>query len=304
MVVTGGNGFLGSFVVKGLRDRRCPEIIVPRSQDYDLRRAEAIERLFRDHSPSMIIHLAARCGGIGANQAAPGQFFFDNAVMGIQLMEYARRHAVQKFVQVGTVCAYPKSTPIPFDESALWDGYPEETNAPYGLAKKMLLVQAQAYRKQYRFNAIYLLPANLYGPGDHFDPQTSHVIPALIRKFSEAKAERHPSVHLWGTGSASRDFCYVEDAAEGILRAAEKYNNGEPVNLGTGREIAIKDLAQLIKRLVGYEGTIVWDPTRPDGQPRRCLAVDRAKRAFGFSATTPLEEGLQKTIEWYARGRR
>jgi len=298
VIVTGGAGFLGSFVVEGLRRRGVQEIVVPRSRDYDLREGLAIERLLKEVRPALIIHLAAACGGIGANQKEPGRFFYDNAIMGIQLMEYARRHKVSKFVQVGTVCAYPKFTPVPFREETLWDGYPEETNAAYGLAKKILLVQAQAYREQYGFNAIYLLPANLYGPRDNFDLESSHVIPALIRKFVEAKRSGAPSVMLWGTGAASRDFFFATDAAEGILLAAERYNGAAPVNLGTGREIKIRDLAEMIRQLVGYAGQIAWDTTKPDGQPRRSLAVDKAE-AFGFRASVSIENGLRQTVDWY-----
>ncbi len=299
VVVTGGAGFLGSFVVEKLRARGAGEIVVPRSADCDLRNENHILRMIRDAKPTLLIHLAAVCGGIGANQAAPGKFFYDNAIMGIQLMEQSRVSGVQKFVQVGTVCAYPKFARVPFKEADLWNGYPEETNAPYGLAKKMLLVQAQAYRQQYGFNAIYLLPANLYGPRDNFDLQTSHVIPAMIRKFAEAKAKGAPSVKLWGTGQASRDFFYVEDAAEGILSASEKYDKADPVNLGTGEEIKITDLAAMIREIIGYKGDIVWDPSRPDGQPRRMLDISSALREFGFEAKTLFRTGLDKTIQWF-----
>jgi len=298
VIVTGGAGFLGSFVVDQLKERGCTELFTPRSRECDLREVSVIDTLLTHTRPTMIIHLAATCGGIGANQDEPGRFFYDNAIMGIQLIEYARRHQVQKFVQVGTVCAYPKFTQPPFREDDLWNGYPEETNAPYGLAKKMLLVQAQAYRAQYGFNAIYVLPANLYGPRDHFDLHTSHVIPALIRKFLEAKAQGLPAVSLWGTGSPTRDFFYVEDAADGILRAAELYNGSDPVNLGTGQEMSIRQLAEKIQVLTGYSGKIHWDTSKPDGQPRRGLSVERAK-AFGFSAKTSFEEGVRKTIAWY-----
>jgi GDP-L-fucose synthase len=298
VLVTGGAGFLGSFVVEKLRENGCRDVIVPRSKEYDLRYAPVIEELLTKTKPSLVIHLAATCGGIGANQAEPGRFFYDNAVMGIQLMESARRHKVNKFVQVGTVCAYPKLAPIPFKETELWNGYPEETNAPYGLAKKMLLVQAQAYRQQYGFNAIYLLPANLYGPRDNFNLQTSHVIPAMIRKFMEAK-ESGQEVVLWGTGKPSREFLYVEDAAEGILLAAEKYNGAEPCNLGNGQEVTIKTLAQTIAELCGYKGEILWDETKPDGQPRRVLDVSLAQELFGFRAGTSFQEGIAKTIRWH-----
>jgi len=299
VIVTGGAGFLGSFVVEQLQQKGCPHISVPRSKEYDLRETADIQRLLKSVNPTMIIHLAAVCGGIGANQAEPGRFFYDNAIMGIQLMEYARRANIPKFVQVGTVCAYPKFTPVPFKESDLWNGYPEETNAPYGLAKKMLLVQAQAYREQYGYNVIYILPANLYGPRDNFDLQTSHVIPAIIRKFIEAKAKNEPTVSLWGTGKPSREFLYAEDAAEGILLAAEKYNKGNPVNLGTGQEITIHSLATLIAELVGFKGTIQWDSNKPDGQPRRGLDVTIAAQEFGYHAHTSMKEGLQKTIHYF-----
>jgi len=302
VIVTGGAGFLGSHVVDNLRTRGCSSIIVPRSKETDLRVGSQIDRLLKEGQPTMIIHLAANCGGIGKNQDHPGQLFYDNAMMGIQLMEKARHIDNLKFVQVGTVCSYPK-TPvpfrIPFREEELWSGYPEETNAPYGLAKKMLLVQAQAYRLEYGFNAIYLMPANLYGPRDNFDLHNSHVIPAMIRKFLDAKDHRQSSVTLWGSGSPTRDFFYVEDAAEGIVLAAEKYNDAEPVNLGTGEEMKVKTLAKIIAGLVGFTGPIVWDRHKPDGQPRRAISAERAAQAFGFQARTPLKEGLKKTIEWY-----
>jgi len=299
VIVTGGAGFLGSALVDKLRSRSCRQITVPRSVSYDLRKAENIERLLSESKPTMVIHLAAVCGGIGANQRYPGKFFYDNAVMGIQLMEYSRLAKVDKFVQAGTVCAYPKFTPVPFKEDDLWNGYPEETNAPYGLAKKMLLVQAQAYRAQYGFNAIYLLPVNLYGPRDNFDLQTSHVIPALIRKCVDARESGSGEIVLWGTGEATREFFYVEDAAEGILLAAEKYDKPEPVNLGAGEEMDIASLASLIAELSGFKGSIRWDSSKPDGQPRRRLDTSRAQKEFGFKAMTPLRDGLQKTIEWY-----
>jgi len=298
VIVTGGAGFLGSFVVEALRKHDCLEVVVPRSKELDLRRRENVRALYEKARPTLVIHLAATCGGIGANQVEPGRFFYDNAIMGIEMIEQARLYGLPKFVQVGTVCAYPKFTPVPFKEEDLWNGYPEETNAPYGLAKKMLLVQLQAYRTQYGFNGIYLLPANMYGPRDNFDLQTSHVIPALIRKFIEAK-ENRSAVTLWGSGTASRDFFYVEDAAEGILSAAEKYNAPGPVNLGTGLELSIREVVAIIQRCIGFSGDIIWDATRPDGQPRRCLDISRAKREFGFTAQTPIEEGIQKTINWY-----
>lgn len=299
VVVTGGTGFLGSFVVEKLRARGCREIVVPRSNEYDLRDRDDIVRLYAAAKPQVVIHLAAVVGGIGANRANPGRFFYDNAVMGIQLIEYARQFEVEKFVALGTICAYPKFAPIPFREEDLWDGYPEETNAPYGLAKKMMLVQAQAYRAQYGFNAIYLLPVNLYGPRDNFDLETSHVIPALIRKFAEAKDNAQPSVVLWGDGSPTREFLYVEDAAEGVLLAAERYDGDQPVNLGTGEEIAIRDLAQLIAAEIGYAGDIIWDTAKPNGQPRRCLDVTRAQALFGFRAVHQLNAGIAKTVAWF-----
>jgi GDP-L-fucose synthase len=298
-MVTGGAGFLGSWVVESLWQRGCQHIFVPRSQEYDLRRAEDIHRAMTDATPDVIIHLAARVGGIGANQAHPAEYFYDNLMMGIPLLHAAWQAGVSKFVALGTVCAYPKFTPVPFQEDDLWNGYPEETNAPYGLAKKMLLVQSQAYRQQYGFNAIFLLPVNLYGPRDNFDLEASHVIPALIRKCLEAQARGDKAIVLWGTGEPTREFLYVEDAAEGILLAAERYDGSEPVNLGSGMEISIKDLAQIIARLTGFAGDIVWDATRPNGQPRRCLDTSRAERLFGFKARTPFEEGLRRTITWY-----
>jgi len=301
VTVTGGAGFLGSYVVEKLRERGCRHIFVPRSRDYDLREKEAVIQMYEDSRPDIVIHVAAGVGGIGANRKYPGKFFYDNAIMGIQLIEYARRYGVEKFVCVGTVCAYPKYTPVPFKEDDLWNGYPEETNAPYGLAKKMLLVQLQAYRQQYGFNGIYLLPANLYGPRDNFDPETSHVIPALIKKCVDAKRKRERKIVVWGTGEASREFLYVEDAAEGILLAAERYSEPEPVNLGTGKETKIKDLVKLVVELAGFEGEVEWDRSKPDGQPRRCLDTSRAKRAFGFQAKTDLREGLKRTIEYYEK---
>ncbi len=305
IVVTGGSGFLGSFLVERLQKAGCTQIFVPRSRDYDLRQHEAIRRLLVDAHPDLIIHLAARVGGIGANRAHPADFFYDNLMMGVPLLHESWKFGIEKFVAIGTVCAYPKFTPVPFREEDLWNGYPEETNAPYGLAKKMLLVQSQAYRQQYGFSSIFLLPVNLYGPGDNFDLESSHVIPALIRKFLEATesckepSACRPKVAVWGTGNPTREFLYVEDAAEGILLAAEHYNESEPVNLGSGMEISIKDLVQLVARLTGFEGEIVWDSTKPDGQPRRCLEKSKAERLFGFRAKTGFEEGLRKTIEWY-----
>lgn len=298
-VVTGGAGFLGRVVVERLRRRGATAVITPRSREYDLRREADIVRLLEQQRPEVIIHLAAVVGGIGANRANPGKFFYDNLIMGIQLMEQARLAGARKLVVAGTVCAYPKFARVPFREDDLWDGYPEETNAPYGLAKKMLLVQAQAYRQQYAFNAIYLLPVNLYGPGDNFDPDSSHVIPALIRKCLEAKRAGAPALEVWGTGSATREFLYVDDCAEGILLAAERYDKPEPVNLGSGQEISIKELALTIARLTGFTGEIRWDTSKPDGQPRRCLDTSRARAEFGFQAQTSFEEGLRRTIEWY-----
>ena len=303
IVVTGGAGFLGSCVVEKLRARGCQQIIVPRSQTYDLRDRDAIVRLFQDTQPHLVLHLAAIVGGIGANRLNPGRFFYDNAIMGLQLMEYARQYGVEKFVAVGTICAYPKFASIPFREDDLWEGYPEETNAPYGLAKKMMLVQAQAYRVQYGFNAIFLLPVNLYGPRDNFDLETSHVIPALIRKCVEAREQGSESILLWGDGTPTREFLYVEDAAEGLLLAAERYSGPEPVNLGTGEEIAIRELAQMIAAEVGFTGTIRWDTTKPNGQPRRCLDVSRAKDLFGFEAQHRLCDGLPKTVAWFMEHR-
>lgn len=299
VVVTGGAGFLGSFVVEKLKGRGCKEIFVPRSSEYNLVEREACKRLYKDARPDIIIHLAAKVGGIGANRENPGSFFYENLMMGVQLIEEGRLYGLEKFVALGTICAYPKFTPVPFKEDNLWDGYPEETNAPYGLAKKMLLVQSQAYRQQYGFNSIYLLPVNLYGPKDNFDPASSHVIPALIKKCIDAINAKSHSITVWGTGRATREFLYVEDAAEGIVLATERYEKSDPVNLGAGFEISIKDLVTLIVRLTGFKGDILWDATKPDGQPRRCLDTARATREFGFKAETGFEEGLKKTIDWY-----
>lgn len=300
VVVTGGAGFLGSFVVEKLRARGCKDIFVPRSAQYDLVDRDACRRLYKDAKPDVVIHLAAKVGGIGANRENPGSFFFDNLMMGVQLIEEGRLYGLKKFVATGTICAYPKFTPVPFREENLWDGYPEETNAPYGLAKKMLLVQSQAYRQQYGFNSIYLLPVNLYGPRDNFSPSSSHVIPALIKKCIDAKMAGEPSITVWGTGKATREFLYAEDAAEGILLATERYEKSDPVNLGAGFEISIKDLVTLIVRLTGFAGEILWDATKPDGQPRRCLDTSLAEREFGFRAKTGFEDGLRKMIDWYA----
>jgi GDP-L-fucose synthase len=303
VLVTGGHGFLGSFVVERLQALGCRHIVTPRSREYDLRHETDVVRLLADARPDLILHLAAVVGGIGANRENPGRFFYENLIMGTLLMEHARRAGVRKFVTVGTICSYPKFTPVPFHENDLWNGYPEETNAPYGLAKKMLLVQGQAYRQQYGFNAIHLLPVNLYGPRDNFDPASSHVIPALIKKAVEAIDTRAPAMTVWGTGGATREFLYAADAAEGILLAAERYDGAEPVNLGAGFEIAIKDLAELIARLTGFTGTITWDSSKPDGQPRRSLDTSRAEQAFGFRARTGFEEGLKHTIAWYLQVR-
>jgi GDP-L-fucose synthase len=299
VVVTGGAGFLGRFIVERLQRQPGVEVFVPRRADYDLVEAANIKRLFADTRPDLVIHLAAVVGGIGANQKNPGKFFYENLMMGVQLMQQARLHGVRKFVATGTVCAYPKFTPTPFREDDLWNGYPEETNAPYGLAKKMMLVQSQSYRQQYGFNSIFLLPANLYGPGDNFDLESSHVIPALIRKCVEARDAGQPFIEAWGTGNASREFLYVSDCADGILAAAAKYDESDPVNLGTGSEIKISELLQLIARLTNFEGDIRWQADKPDGQPRRSLDVSRALERFGFKARVPLEEGLRTTIDWF-----
>ena len=299
VMVTGGAGFLGTAVVARLKESGAKEIFVPKVEEYDLREREAIDRALADARPDVVIHLAAVVGGIGANRENPGRFFYENAIMGIQLIEQARLAGVDKFVQIGTVCAYPKFTPVPFREEDLWNGYPEETNAPYGLAKKMLLVQAQAYRDQYGFNAIFLVPVNLYGPGDNFNPASSHVIPALIKKCIDARDRGDKAIEVWGTGSASREFLYVADAAEGIVLASERYDGRDPVNLGVGREITIKALVELIVRLTGFKGEVRWDPTKPDGQPRRALDTSRAREHFGFEARTTFEDGLRRTIEWY-----
>ena len=326
VLVTGGAGFLGSFVVEKLKERGCKDIFVPRSKDYELVEYEACKRLYKDAKPDIVIHLAARVGGIGANRLNPGKFFYDNLMMGVQMIEEGRRVGIEKFVAVGTICAYPKFTPVPFKEEDLWNGYPEETNAPYGLAKKMLLVQAQAYRQQYGFNAIYLLPVNLYGPRDNFDLESSHVIPALIRKCVEAIRGKEgsgsgsdantsyllppasdtelPTITVWGSGNATREFLYVEDAAEGIILATERYNKSNPVNLGAGCEISIRDLVGLITKRTGFTGKIAWDTSKPDGQPRRRLDTSKAEKEFGFRAKVSLEEGLKRTIKWYMNNRK
>jgi GDP-L-fucose synthase len=299
VVVTGGAGFLGHFVVEKLKSYAGIEVTVPRSRDYDLVREENVKRLLADTNPDLVIHLAAVVGGIGHNQKNPGRFFYDNLMMGAQLIEQSRVHGVKKFVAIGTVCAYPKFTPTPFKEDDLWNGYPEETNAPYGLAKKMMLVQSQSYREQYGFNSIFLLPANLYGPRDNFDLETSHVIPALIRKCVEAREKGSEFIDAWGSGQVSREFLYVEDCAEGVVRASALYNERDPVNLGTGNEVMIKDLVETIARLTGFKGEIRWQSNRPDGQPRRQLDTTRAWEKFGFRARTSLEDGLKRTIAWY-----
>ena len=299
ILLTGGSGFLGTFVKKELLRKGVEEknIFIPKSSEYDLREKKNCQEVVKNQD--IVIHLAAKVGGIGLNQEKPGELFYDNLIMGIQLMEEARRARVKKFVAIGTICCYPKFTPVPFKEKNLWDGYPEETNAPYGLAKKMLLVQAQAHRKQYNFNAIFLLPVNLYGPGDSFDPKKSHVIPALIKKVADAKRKKQDFINVWGTGTATREFLYIEDAAQGIILATEKYNKPEPVNLGSGIEISIKDLVKTICHLMNFNGEIRWDKSKPDGQPRRMLNTSRAKKEFGFKATTNFEKGLKNTINWY-----
>ncbi len=301
--ITGGNGFLGSFVQESLKKRNASDLFIPRQADYDLRNRDAILRMLEDAKPEVIIHLAANVGGIGANMQRPAEFFYDNLMMGVQLMHEAWKAGVEKFVAIGTICAYPKFTPIPFKESDLWIGYPEETNAPYGLAKKMLLVQSQAYRQQYGFNSIFLLPVNLYGPRDNFSPKSSHVIPALIMKFYEAKYKGEKKVEVWGDGTPTREFVYAADAAEGIVLATEHYNESEPINIGSGMEISIRDLATLIADLVGYEGEIVFDTSKPNGQPRRALDVSRANALFGYKAKMNFHEGLKRTIVYYADNR-
>lgn len=299
VLVTGGGGFLGSHVVAALRAYGYQDVFVVRRQEYDLVKPSDVVRLFDEHPAALVVHLAAIVGGIGANRAHPGRFFYDNLMMGVQVLHEARCRGVEKVVAVGTICAYPKFTPAPFREADLWKGYPEETNAPYGLAKKMLLVQAQAYRQEFGFNAIYLLPTNLYGPGDNFDPRSSHVIPALIRKCVDAKREQRPFVEVWGTGRATREFLYVDDAAEAVVLAAERYDGADPINIGSGHEISIRELVELIAELVGFEGRIVWDPSKPDGQPRRMLDTTWAEARFGFRARTPFRDGLRRMIDWY-----
>ncbi|KYC45384.1 MAG: dTDP-glucose 4,6 dehydratase [Candidatus Methanofastidiosum methylothiophilum] len=301
ILVTGGAGFLGSHLVTQLKEKvKDPsQIRIPRSKDIDLRNWDNCLKVLDD--VDIVIHLAAKVGGIGYNQTHPAELFYDNAIMGIQLLEAARRKNIEKFVIVGTVCAYPKFTPVPFREDEIWNGYPEETNAPYGLAKKMLLVQSQAYREQYGFNSIYVIPVNLYGPGDNFNPESSHVIPALIKKFVDAKSNGEKEVEIWGTGNASREFIYVEDAARAILLATEKYNYKDPINIGSGKEITIKELVALISEEVGYNDKIKWDKNKPDGQPRRCLNIDKAKKDFGFKAKVPIGEGIKRTVDWYIK---
>lgn len=301
--MTGGGGFLGSHVVRRLRERGCENIFVARRRQYDLVKGADVERLYADAQPQVVIHLAAAVGGIGANRDNPGRYFYENLMMGAQMIEGARLAGIEKFVQVGTICAYPKFTPVPFKEEALWDGYPEETNAPYGIAKKALLVQCQAYRQQYGLNAIYLLPVNLYGPGDNFDPATSHVIPALIKKCLEAVSTGAGAIEVWGTGRATREFLYVEDAAEGIVLATERYDGAEPVNLGANQEISVRDLVEIIAEETGFTGELRWDAAKPDGQPRRALDTSRAREHFGFMARTTLRDGLRETIEWYRDSR-
>lgn len=299
VLVTGGKGFLGSFVVEELKKRECKDIFIPDINDYNLVEMEAVKKVYLDAKPDIVLHLAAQVGGIGANRENPGKFFYDNLMMGVQMMEEGRNFGVEKFVTIGTICSYPKFTPVPFKEEDLWNGYPEETNAPYGLAKKMLIVQSQAYRQQYGFNSINLLQVNLYGPRDNFNPESSHVIPALIKKCIDTKCRAQSEITVWGTGNPTREFLYVEDAVSGILLATEQYNKSEPVNLGTGFEISIKDLVELIAELTGFEGKIVWDTTKPDGQSRRCLDTSRAEKRFRFISKTDFREGLKKTIEWY-----
>jgi GDP-L-fucose synthase len=300
VLLTGGGGFLGTFIRERLEREGAGEVLAPRKRELDLRDGVAVRAYLAQSKPDLIIHAAAVVGGIGANQKHPGSFFYENAIMGIQLIEEARRAGVAKFVCLGTICGYPKFAPIPFREDDLWNGYPEETNAPYGMAKKALLVQLQAYRQEYGFNGIFLLPVNLYGPGDNFDLESSHVIPAMIRKFVDAKELGRPSVVLWGDGSPTREFLYVDDAVEGIIRAASRYDGADPVNLGSGKEISIRELSEMVRRLIGYEGSIEWDTSRPNGQPHRRLDVSRAAREFGFEAQTSFADGMAKTIDWYA----
>jgi len=299
VIVAGGKGFLGSYIVDKLKDRGCKEIFVPDHKDFDLTKEADVIKLYNDFKGDIVIHLAAVVGGIGANRENPGKYFYDNLMMGAMLLEYARQNKIKKFVGLGTICAYPKFTPVPFKEEDLWNGYPEETNAPYGLAKKMLLVQSQAYRQQYGFNSIFLLPVNLYGPRDNFDQKSSHVIPALIKKCLDAVDQGKKEIVVWGTGKATREFFYVDDCAEGIILATEYYNKSEPVNLGTGKEISIKNLVELLIKLTGFKGKVLWDRTKPDGQPKRCVDTKKAEKEFNFRAKMDLEEGLRRTIKWY-----
>lgn len=299
VLVTGGSGFLGSFVVEKLKERECNNIFVPRSSNYDLVDIDAVKRVYQDANPDIVIHLAASVGGIGANMKNPGKFFYDNLMMGVQMIEQGRLFGIEKFVALGTVCAYPKFAKVPFKEEEIWDGYPEETNAPYGLAKKMLLVQSQAYHQQYGFNSCCLFPVNLYGPRDNFDPESSHVIPALIKKCIDAVKNNEEKIVVWGTGKASREFLYVEDAAEAIILASEQYEKSDPVNIGTGSEIKIKDLTELIVKYTNFKGEIIWDTSKPDGQLQRMLDTSKAEKEFGFKAKTSFQEGLKKTIDWY-----
>lgn len=304
VLITGGAGFLGKAVRREMEERGVSDFVIPRSAEFDLTSESAVERLFTETKPEIVLNLAAEVGGIGANRANPGRYFYANMAMGLHVIEASRRHSVEKVVQVGTVCSYPKFTPVPFREDDLWDGFPEETNAPYGVAKKALLVMLNAYREQYGLKGIYLVPVNLYGPGDNFDPESSHVIPALIRKFVTARDDGLPSVSLWGTGSASREFLHVDDAARGIAMATVDFDGSDPVNLGAGREVTIKDLAEMIRAATGYTGDLVWDPTKPDGQPRRMLDTSRARERFGFEAEVPLEVGLAQTVEWWEKNGR
>ncbi|MGB2631161.1 MAG: GDP-L-fucose synthase [Candidatus Omnitrophota bacterium] len=303
IMVDGGAGFLGSYVIKKLKEIGCKDIFVPKIEDYDLVQMGDVKKAYEKAKPDIVIHLAAIVGGIGANRENPGKFFYNNLIMGVQLMETGRQRGLEKFVALGTICCYPKFTPVPFKEEDLWNGYPEETNAPYGLAKKMLLVQSRSYRQQYGFNSIFLMPVNLYGPGDNFNPDSSHVIPALIKKCFDAIEENRDEIVVWGTGKATREFLYVEDCARAIVLATEKYNKSEPVNIGAGFEISIKDLVDLIVKLSGFKGKVTWDATKPDGQPRRCLDTTKAEKEFGFKAEVKFEEGLKKTIEWYKKQR-
>ena len=302
--VTGGAGFLGSYVIEGLKKRGCRHIFIPKIEDFDFVKLQDVRRMYRDEKPDIVIHLAALVGGIGANRENPGKFFYDNLMMGVQLMHEGYMRKIEKFVALGTICAYPKFTPIPFKEEELWNGYPEETNAPYGLAKKMLLVQSQSYRDQYGFNSIFLLPVNLYGPRDNFNPKSSHVIPALIKKCYDAIDRGDSEIVAWGDGSPTREFLFAGDCAEGIILATERYNKSDPVNLGSGHEISIKNLTELVIEFTGFKGKLTWDPSKPNGQPRRCLDTARAKREFGFTAAKDFREGLKETIEWYAENRK